>query len=137
MVRIIVFLFVFFAGLSIFSQSDSASCLFRIDTLTQIRYCLLCEKMAEPLGGMEGLLDTITSNLVLKDQSTIEGKIYIAFIVDEDGEISGERTLRNPGYKDLYRQVIIIIKNYKWNAAECKGKKVPSLFILPINVCYR
>ena len=137
MVRICLFCIILLFGSTVFGQTDSLFCAAKIDSLTQMRIVQSPDKMPEPFGGIEALIDSITSNLVLKDQATIVGKIYLAFIVDEDGSVSGERTLRNPGYSDLDRQAIIIIKKHRWIPAECKGKKVAALYILPIYVGYR
>ncbi|MBB6236718.1 hypothetical protein HDC90_001330 [Pedobacter sp. AK013] len=61
-------------------------------------------------------------------------KFTIAFVVDVDGSISGERIIEDEvgGVGD---QMIKIVKSFKWSPAMCNGKQVASLHQIPLQIC--
>lgn len=61
-------------------------------------------------------------------------KFTIAFVVDVDGSISGERIIKDEigGVGD---QMIKIVKSFKWSPAMCNGKQVASLHQIPLQIC--
>jgi TonB family protein len=57
------------------------------------------EQMPEYPGGLDSLVKEITARVIYPEQcvdSNIQGKVYIQFIVNEDGRISGVHAVRGP-----------------------------------------
>ncbi len=72
-----------------------------------------------------------------KDFHPIESKVFIAFVVEVTGEITGLRTIKNIEGTTLDKQFIETVKKFRWEPGTCKGVKVPTLQILPLIVDFK
>lgn len=62
-------------------------------------------------------------------------KMYVAFIVNVDGRITGKRIIySNYGVKAA-EQFLDIVDDFKWTPGTCNNKTVPTLYVLPLNLC--
>lgn len=59
-------------------------------------------------------------------------KIYVAFVVKEDGQIIGKRVVRNIEGTDVAEQMLELLDNLKWQPGVCNGRNVATLFLLPV-----
>ena len=95
-------------------------------------HCL--EKVAVNEGGQTALLrqyENITLDSIPADLDT---KYIIAFVVEADGQITGERIIKDKT-GNVGQRMIKIAKSFKWTPAECDGRKVPMLVRLPLQMC--
>jgi protein TonB len=87
------------------------------------------------IGGSGALQTFIVSNVVYPETSIDmdeQGKVYLSFIVEEDGKIS-HVTVERGVSKDLDREAKRIVRAMpNWEAGEVKGKKVRTRCRLPI-----
>jgi hypothetical protein len=60
-----------------------------------------------------------------------DSNIIVAFIVDADGSLKGERIIKDETSK-VGQQMLSIAKTFKWSPALCNGKKVAMLYTLPM-----
>jgi transcriptional regulator NrdR family protein len=94
------------------------------------------DQQPEPIGGIEKLLMEISKRLKYTGESDFGSRVIVAFVVEPDGKIDGERVIRGPSAKGetLTGQIFKIIKTFKWKPGKCFGKAVPVLYTLPIIV---
>jgi len=85
-----------------------------------------------PVGGLESLNKLIAKNL--KPDSNDFGTKIVAFVVEPNGAIDGERLLNDPSGSDdlLSKQILNISRKVKWKPGICNGEKVPFLYRLPL-----
>ena len=77
----------------------------------------------------------IERNLVdpqLAKDNKIEGKVYVTFVVEKDGSISGVKVLRDIGYGCGAEAIRVVMKMPKWNPGKHRGKPVRVQYNLPI-----
>ena len=66
-------------------------------------------------------------------EANIQGKVFIQFIVDENGNIIREKIIKSP-HPSLSEAVLIALKKTsKWQPGEQWGKKVKVTFTIPVN----
>ena len=86
-------------------------------------------------GGEEKLMKYISDNLnypKIAKEKKIEGTVYVAFVVKEDGIISDIKVARGLG-NGCDQEAIRVIKSMpKWKPANQRGTPVPFRFVLPI-----
>lgn len=93
---------------------------------------------AEYPGGREKMIKYLTSNLNYPEiarQAGIQGKCYLQFVINKQGEISDIKIVRAvPDCVECDREAIRVIKKMpKWKPAIKDGQKVDSYFSMPIN----
>jgi protein TonB len=96
--------------------------------------CLRPEKAPEFQGGSEALLKYLmaeTKYPQLAKESKIEGKVFVQFVVEKDGEVTEAKVLRGIGYGCDEEALRVVSGMSKWKPAEDKGKIVRSLMVLP------
>ena len=92
---------------------------------------------AEFEGGAEGMKAYLIENTEypeLARKKGEEGKVYVKFIIELDGSITGIKVLKSSGSKLLDEEAVRVIENMpNWIPAEKDGKKVRSVCRVPIN----
>jgi Ca-activated chloride channel family protein len=86
-------------------------------------------------GGMDSLKAFIERNLVypqLAKDNKIEGKVFVTFVVEKDGSISGVKVLRDIGYGCGAEAIRVVMKMPKWKPGKQRGKPMRVQFNLPI-----
>jgi len=102
-------------------------CKTEIDSIT--KQVVYTTADTEPLneGGENTLRKEFERKITTKDIG-VEAKNYdpniiVAFIVDKNGNIKGERVVNDKTQK-LGKQMLDVIKSFKWTPAKCNGKSV-------------
>ena len=63
----------------------------------------------------------------------IEGKVFVTFIVEKDGSLSGIKIIRDPGAGCGNEALRVMKLSPKWNAGVQNGHKVRVQYTLPIS----
>ena len=96
---------------------------------------VLVEDDPEFPGGMKALYKFLQDNVQyprLALENSIEGKVYVTFVVEEDGSITNPRLLRDIG-GGCGREAIRVVKMMpKWKPGKKSGKPVRVQFNLPV-----
>ena len=122
------FIFLFFFQFSLFSQCDTTNI---VD---------FPEVEASYRGGIAQMKRFLQEYIEYPefDESIVEsGRIYIEFIVCQDGSITNVTFRREVAEKLKKMSVDLISKMPKWIPAEDKGGKVASRCRLPIRICFQ
>ena len=107
------------------------------DTLLNKFVYTYAEQLPEPKGGLESLVKLLTKSIRFPPgEADYGGRVIVAFVIEPNGKIDGERVIREPsGNKQIFsKQIFEIVKTIKWKPARCNGKAVPFLYTLPISI---
>lgn len=89
--KIILPLLLSFYFFTVYSQENiEHSCRSQLDSLTQMEVFSNVDKMPTVDGGMQALFKEVASRIKYSnkiDKDVIESKIFVAFIIEEDGTI--------------------------------------------------
>ena len=95
------------------------------------------EEAAEFVGGLKGMMEFITKNLKLpkKFNSNMNGKVFLKFIIYEDGSVQEVIVMKGilncEACNDEAQRVVVIMP--KWKPAKLNGRRVKCYFGLPIS----
>ncbi len=96
---------------------------------------LVVEKMPEFVGGEQAMYKFIGDQIKYPDQAKtegIEGRVYVSFIVEKDGEISNVEILRGIG-GGCDKEAARVIKSMpNWNPGQQRGENVRVQYRMPI-----
>ena len=87
-------------------------------------------------GGIDALYKFIQDNMhypQLALENGIEGRVYVTFVVEEDGSISNVRVLRDIGGGCGAEAVRVVNMMPSWTPANQRGKTVRCQYNLPVN----
>jgi protein TonB len=87
-------------------------------------------------GGMDAWAKFIQRNLrypYTAQESNIQGKVYLSFVVERDGSISDVKVTRGIGYGCDDEAVRVIKKSPKWKAGQQNKQTVRVRYNMPIN----
>jgi hypothetical protein len=127
-----IFIFTFLTWSYSFSQDSISPCNYEIDSLTKTKIYFSADSEPSFPGGEEELLKFIIHNLEYPSDVDIQGKIYVAFIVNANGEINNIHIKRGLG-KEIDQLAINLIKKMpNWIPAKCQNDNVSHSMILPI-----
>lgn len=93
------------------------------------------DESAEPVGGMEKFYQVIGANMkypLEARQRGIEGRVFIEFVVNEDGNLSDFRTLKGIGAGCDEEALRVIKFSPAWSPGKENGKIVRQRMVLPI-----
>ena len=98
----------------------------------------LVDVMPEFKGGIDSLMSFVRQNLKYPEwerENKVEGKVFVTFVVDKNGEIKDPNILRSAeGSKNFDKEVIRVISSMPdWTPGQQDGKNVDVQFNLPIN----
>ena len=71
------------------------------------------------------------------DNYPIESKIFVAFVVTNEGGITGQRIIKNINGTDFAEQLLEILSEFKWQPGICNGNSVPTIMVLPMIVDFK
>ena len=87
-------------------------------------------------GGMEALYKYMDDNTQYPQEAKdnhISGKVFVTFVVEEDGSVSNVKVLRDIG-GGCGREAARVVRSMpKWHPAKKNGEPVRAVFTLPIN----
>lgn len=93
-------------------------------------------KQPEFPGGMDAFYREVGQNFIVPEvEQDLETKVFVTFVVEKDGSMTGIKVLRDPGYglaKEAERVLKSITK--KWSPGEKDGQPVRASYALPIQV---
>lgn len=94
------------------------------------------ERLPEFPGGMVEFMKWLTKNLrypALARQQKIEGKVIVAFIINRDGTITGQKVVKSVS-PELDREALRVLRMMpKWKPGEEKGEPCRTYFSIPVN----
>ena len=88
------------------------------------------EEMPELIGGIGGLQQKITYPEMAR-KAGVEGRVFIQFIVDEDGNVTDPQVLRGIG-AGCDREALRVVREAKFKPGRQRGKPVRVKMSLPI-----
>ena len=95
----------------------------------------IVEQPAEPAIGMAEFYQYVASNLVYPEAAKaagVEGKVYLQFVVDQQGIVSQVTTLKGLGFGCDLEAIRVMESSPKWFPAKQQGRPVKSKVTLPL-----
>ena len=89
-----------------------------------------------PQGGMQALYDYISSNIQYPEEakkSGIQGKVYVEFVVDQNGALTDVKAIRGIGAGCDEEAVRVLKESPRWNPGMVGSKPGKVRMILPIS----
>jgi len=117
--------------------SFNTACDFKTDPLTGKVIFTSADILPVNEGGRNVLLSRLFREVPPDDlppNADFSTTIEVAFIVDTDGSIIGERIVSGKS-DDTGKMILKIVKQFKWKPAVCNGKKVAMLDSISIRGC--
>ena len=115
-----------------------SNCKTEIDSITKQLVYKTADIEAINEGGegklQQALVRGINTDDIALDSIMYVPPIVVAFIVDKDGSIKGERVVSDITHK-VGKQMLDIIKLFKWTPAKCNGKYVPMIKTQMMQIC--
>ena len=91
------------------------------------------EVMPEFKGGMDAMIKYMSENINYPKETGLSGVVYIAFIVDEQGNIT-DATVAKSAAEPLDKEALRVVKAMpKWIPGKDKGKNVKVKMTLPVS----
>ena len=95
----------------------------------------IVEQMPSPMGGMEAFYKHLRKHLKYPKQAVrmgIEGKVFVQFIVSEDGTLREVSAVKGI-HTDCDAEAVKVIKSFPgWNPGKQRGKPVAVRIMMPI-----
>lgn len=91
-------------------------------------------------GGAEAMYRYVSQNMrypQLARENGISGRVYVTFVVEKDGSLSGVRVLRDIGGGCGHEAVRIVKSMPRWIPGKQRGKNVRVQYNLPVNFSLR
>lgn len=105
------------------------------DDKVKITYKVV-EEMPEFVGGETALSDYLNTNIKYPEaaiKAKVSGKVYVTYIVNTDGSISGIKLLRGIGSGCDEEAIRVVTAMPKWNPGKQRGELVQVQYVLPIS----
>ena len=126
-------------SININAQDTQPLCLESLDSLSGIKIFHNVDSLAVPQIGNHAFFKLITNTIQIsgpKEGDIKSGRVYLGFIVDENGFVSDFHTYKDPyPSQNIPNQLERIIKSIKWQPAICNGNAVKSRYYLPFFAC--
>jgi periplasmic protein TonB len=121
-------------GQSISHASDS--CELKYDSALSRYYYTTVDIMPTFKGGSKALIKTINKNLKWPGgRCDIEGTVFVACIIESDGQLTNKRILRGLSEKpcDTDGEALKVVDYLTtWVPGKCDGKNVPVQYVIPV-----
>jgi hypothetical protein len=92
------------------------------------------ERKPEFVGGMQNFYEFVGRNYKMPEVEGLNGSIYITFIVEIDGSLTGIKVLKDIGHGTGEEALRVLKKCPNWFPAQHKGQKVRCSYSLPIKL---
>jgi protein TonB len=105
------------------------------DVPEEPRYLIMPEVMPEPASGYNGFYELLRKSLRYPKKAQlqeIEGKVFIQFIVGENGELTDLHVIKGIG-AGCDEEAVRVLKLSKWKPGKQRGKPVKVKMVLPIH----
>ena len=96
----------------------------------------IVEDQPMPVGGMEKFYESISKDLTYPKAALtngVEGRVFVEFVVDEEGNITRVKALKGIGAGCDEEAVRVVKNSAKWEPGKQRGKRVKVRMVLPIN----
>ena len=126
-----LFIAVFFTGVMHEGKSQTTSDTLNLDQ----RIFGKVEKQPEYPGGYEKMMIFLRKKMTYPKAAVrerIEGTVYVAFVIDEEGRVNDVRTLRGISRECDAEAERVVRLMPNWKPGKLHGKPVPVRFVLPI-----
>ena len=117
-------------------ENSFTDCRKQIDTLTKREIYVEADVLPSPGIGEAALRSRLEREILTPENVSPDNfnlNIKVAFIVNLDGRISGERII-SPKSEKTGKQLLKIAKSLKWVPGKCKGENVEMLYTIPLNI---
>lgn len=84
-------------------------------------------------GGEVAMHHWVQDNVRFPEDAQEKDRVYVEFVVNEDGSISAIRAIRGKHPAFMREAERLVRKMPKWKAAKAQGEDVPCLLVLPIS----
>jgi protein TonB len=116
--------------------ASAQQCASKQDSIANRTIYIMADKMPTFQGGVDSLKSKINKHLKWPGQCSVEGTVYVSFIVETDGLITNKRIKRgisNQEHCNADAQALKVVDYLtEWTIGECNGEKVPVEITLPI-----
>jgi hypothetical protein len=119
--------------LTVFGQKvKTDSCYSILDTLTGQQVFKFQDRIPKVEGGMEQLMKELSKRIKYPhiDRSHVDTKVVVAFIIDEDGQLTGKRVVKD--FQGYGLKLLEILNDFVWEPGFCEGHRVPTLQLFPV-----
>jgi hypothetical protein len=119
--------------LTVFGQKlKMDSCYSILDTLTDRQVFKFQDRIPKVEGGIEQVMKELSKRIKYPhiDRSHVDTKVIVAFIIGEDGQLTGKRVVKD--FQGYGLQLLEILDDFVWQPGFCDGQKVPTLQLFPI-----
>lgn len=106
------------------------------DTTKGDKVFMAVEKQPSFPGGMQGFYEFLSRNVKYPADmyaKNIQGKVFVSFIIEKDGTLSGIKAIRGPGYGSEEEAVRVLGISPKWAPGFQNGRPVRVSYTVPIN----
>ncbi|NJO03270.1 MAG: energy transducer TonB [Bacteroidia bacterium] len=93
------------------------------------------EQMPEPEGGFQAFYNYLGKNIRYPEQArrvSIEGKVFVQFVVDKNGQLTDFKILKGIGHGCDEEALRVLREAPKWNPGKQRGRPVRVRISLPI-----
>lgn len=68
----------------------------------------------------------------------IGGRVFVEFVIDKKGRVINSRVMKSSGHQGLDAEALRVVSELpKWHPGQLKGKKVDTIYILPVSFSVR
>ena len=92
------------------------------------------EKKPEYPGGMMEFYKYIGKKYRTPDVKGLQGKVLVSFVIEKDGSITNIKVIKDIGFGTGEDAIRVLQNCERWIPGEQNGKKVRTLFTLPITI---
>lgn len=122
-----------FITLALHGQTKLFDCVPYFDSIQNRTVYSLVDSMPQFPGGADSLFKFIQTHIQWPDtEIDFEGKVYIIFTVEADGNITNQRVIRGIFEEADKEALNVIDKMPAWIPGKCKKKNVPVRMIIPV-----
>jgi protein TonB len=97
---------------------------------------IIVEQMPQFPGGDEALLKYLATSVkypVIAQENGIQGRVFVSFVIDKNGEVTNVRVAR-PFDPNLDKEAVRVVQSMpKWTPGKQRGKAVKVSYNVPIN----
>ena len=94
----------------------------------------IVEKMPEPVGGYHAFYNILSKEIKYPAQArrfVIEGRVFVEFIVDRDGEVKNLSVIKGIG-SGCDEEALRALSKIKWEPGKQRGKPVRVKMVMPV-----
>jgi hypothetical protein len=131
--RFIIIILTIWTSVAFGQGSNTATgCDKELDTLTNREIYNTFDTPATVIGGLSKLYSELGTIKLPRDPEIDQIKIFISIIVESNGDITDLRTVGKIKSTTLDKELLEVVRKYKWKPGTCNGKKVSTRLVLTV-----